>query len=124
MPGPTERLPPWVIVALGGVIPGSGATVGPPIGVVAGRIATLRAEITAVGFVTGSGSGTATKPPVGATVPEPATWGIAAVALAIEVVFSAWETSPGRADTARAFKDRNTAPTRSSIPIAVIGLVM
>jgi hypothetical protein len=84
----------------------------------------LPAIATAVGVVGGSGRGTETTPPRGATVPEPATWGTAAVALAIEIVFSAWETSPGRADTARASKDRNTAPTRSSIPIAVIGLAM
>jgi len=65
---------------------------------------------------------TATTPPAGATVPVVETSG--RIATEIAVVFSAPIPSPGRADTARAFKDRNRAPIRSSVPMAVVPLAM
>jgi hypothetical protein len=113
MPARAEAFMIGSMLAFRGALTRNEMTAGSTIGAIPDPITTRRSEPTTVEFGLGW---TTIRVPVGATIPGTATCGI-------EIVFSAGETSPGRADTARVFKDRNRAPRRSSVPMAVV-LVM
>src|SRR5437773_3956503 len=110
MPTLTEVF--WIVstLAFAGASPGTETTAGATIGWIGAADGTRPPELTTVESRLG---GVTTGVPADVTVADGATGRIA-------IVFSAGATSPGRADTARAFNDRNKAPRRSSVPMAVV----
>ena len=81
------------------------------------RASVFRSTAIGTGSTIGTGPGFATALPATSFGTDP----VAALTAEFEVVdVSAFVNSPGRADTARAFKERSTAPSRSSVPTACV----